>query len=158
MDNDVEAIRRVLLGAIEEKKREQQKTRMTATVSLIGGLDSDRPVYINAAQHMTIMQLLMEFYRIVHRDQPSIPVSAVCKRFLKKFKINSLEFLTVERFDEIVFDLLDAIKSYGDSHFDGDPNDFLCFQVNEDRDMSYATMMLPKAPKNIVTYLIGKIK
>jgi hypothetical protein len=154
MDKDVEAIRRVLLGAIEERKRQQHKVKLANNVTLIGSGNNDSPVYISAEQRMSIMQLLMEFYRIVHRDQPKVSISDVCNKFLKKFKVNSLEFLTIERFDYIVIDLLDAINSYNDMNFDGVAEDSVGFQyATIDTDVLFSLVI--QKPKNIATYLLG---
>lgn len=157
MDKDVEAIRRVLLGAIEEKQREKHKEKVAGNVALIGSSNVQAPTYISSEQRASVMQLLMEFYRILHRDEPETKFSDVNHKFMHKFKIKSLEFITRERFDEIVLDLLNAINNYGESEpqirFDNEPDDFVGFEVQE-RPLSRTQLIASRTQRNVTNYLL----
>jgi hypothetical protein len=155
MDKDAKAIERILLDALKERSCEKHKKQVGAKVSLIGSMQTDPPLYISVEQRVSIQQLLMEFYRIMQQDKPQIMFSVVSQKFMQKFKIRSLEFLTVERFDDVIIELLNAIRSYHDMNFDEVEDDFVGFQVNEvEPEVLFSLVM--KTPKNIVTHLLGQ--
>jgi hypothetical protein len=157
MESDAKRLTDLISKLLIEEKRTQHKAKMSGKVVLLSGDDSDVTIYVSAEQRMSIQSLLMEFYRIMHCDNPLIKFSSVSQQFMRKFDIRSLEFLTTQRFDEIVCDLLGAINKYSDRSYDDDKDVFAGLQIREFRRMTYATPRAPKAPENIVTYLIGKI-
>jgi hypothetical protein len=153
MDRDAKLIARVLVDAFNEHKREEHKNKMASKVVAIGQSGVGEPVYIKDYQKAAIHQLLMEFYRIMHRDSPSTLFSDIEKNLLKKFKVKSLDFLTMERFDQVVMNLLNDISSYDDSPFNGDKDYYAEFSV---KDSTNAYMMTSFVrPRNVVTYLLG---
>ena len=153
MSDDVEVIARVLVDAFKEKKREEHEATLTNKVVALGQAGAEKSVYIKDYQKASIHKLLMEFYRIMHRDNPSTLFSDVEKEVLNKFGVKGLEFLTVERFDQVVMDLLNDIGSYHDAPFNGGEDECPGFSINDYSD-AYIIFDNPKT-ENIVTYLLG---
>jgi hypothetical protein len=153
MDKDAETIKHILLDAIKERRQEQHQHRVSEKVSLIGSAGGKPPLFINAEQRMSIQQLMMEFYRVMQSDKPQIRFSNVSQKFMQRFKVRSLEFLTVERFDEVILELLNAISSYHDMNFDGAVDDFAGFQVIEEVP-SRQLMFARRTQRNIANYLL----
>lgn len=154
MNKDVEVIARVLIDAFKDNKRQEHKTEMANKVVAIGQSDNESLVYIKDYQKASIHQLLMEFYRIMHRDKPDTLFSDVEKALLKKFGVSNVEFLTVERFDNAVVELLNAIRSYHLSEPDAVQDDFVGFNVKEAANGYVMTRDYKQT--NIVTYLLAE--
>lgn len=155
MDSKVKHLSNLINNMLDESERERKNKKTADNLVAAASANDEESAFISAEQRMSIQNLLMEFYRILQRDEPKAKFSDVSLLFTRKFKIKSLEFITTERFDEIVLELLNSIGSYGDMPFNGvAEDDPICgFSTTESIDF----FTIPKALKsqNIVRFLLG---